>query len=103
MNFWAKVSLLIFVNSFIGAFLSKQIKAQIIPWYCTVITGAIAGLIWGYMSTSGKNLMYLSVLFDVLTAVTYIVTFIILGDKITVNQFLGILMSLVGIALINDL
>jgi hypothetical protein len=103
MNFWIKISLFIFINSFIGAYLSKLIKDQTIPWYCTVITGAISGLIWGYMTTSNKNMIYLSVVFDVLTALTYISVFLILGDKLTEVQIIGIIMSVLGIALISGL
>jgi drug/metabolite transporter (DMT)-like permease len=102
MNFWIKVSSFIFINSLIGAYLTKLIQAKAIPWYCTMITGSIAGLIWGYMSTSSKPLIYLSVLYDVLTAITYILVFILLGDKVTTTQFIGIVMSLIGIFLISE-
>lgn len=103
MNFWIKISVFIVINSFIGAYLSKLIKNQNIPWYCTAITGAIAGLIWGYMILSDKDLIYLSVLINVLNSITYISLFLILGDKITEVQIVGIIMSVLGVALISGL
>ena len=50
-----------------------------------------------------KNMIYLSVVFDVLTALTYISVFLILGDKLTEVQIIGIIMSVLGIALISGL
>ena len=66
------------------------------------LSATLSGLVWGWMVSQKKNLVYTSVLYDALMAITYILVLIFLGEKLTLIQFLGITLAIVGIILVNS-
>jgi drug/metabolite transporter (DMT)-like permease len=101
MLFYLFIIITLFANSSLGAMISKEIQGKNLPWYACSLSGCFGGLIWGYMSNSGRPLIYMSILFDVITALTYITIFAYLGESITRTHVLGILFSLFGVFLLS--
>ena len=92
----------IFIAGVFGAIVSKQINLGNLPWWSTVVSATLSGLVWGWMVSQKKNLVYTSVLYDALMAITYILVLIFLGEKLTLIQFLAITLAIVGIILVNS-
>ncbi len=97
---WLKFVGLVVGSATIGAFISKAINAGAISWYWAVSTSVLSGLTWGWIAKNKDvSLVYASVLYDVLYAITYVVFLAIAGEKITTWQAIGIGMSIAGVAI----
>jgi hypothetical protein len=92
---------LLFVGS-LGAIASKQINQGNFPWWSSIFISLISGLVWGWMASQRVSLIYASTLYDATMAIVYVITFICLGENVSLIQFWGIVLSIVGIILINQ-
>ena len=60
------------------------------------------GLVWGWMASQKVDLIYSSTLYDVVTAATFVATFIFLGESFSLTQFWGIILAIAGMILMNQ-
>lgn len=98
--FWLKIIFLIISSATAGAFISKAINEGSIPWYWAISTSVLSGLVWGWIAKNRDiSLVYMSVLYDVLYAITYVVFLAIAGEKITTMQAVGVGISILGVAI----
>lgn len=97
---WFKIIFLIVGSATIGALISKGINSGNIPWYWAVSTSILSGLTWGWMAKNKDiSLVYASVLYDVLYAITYVIFLAVAGEKITTMQAIGVGISILGVAI----
>lgn len=98
--FWSKLIFLVVGSATAGAIISKAINAGSIAWYWAVSTSILSGLAWGWIAKNKDiSLVYASVLYDVLYAITYVVFLAYAGEKITTMQAVGIGISILGVAI----
>jgi len=94
--------ILILCSAIIGAIVSKQAKLNNISYAYVVLASIFPGIIWTLMiKKTNSSLAMIGVLFDVIYALGYFLTFIILGEKINNIQFLGAIFAIIGIILLN--
>ena len=87
---------------FLGAVLSKQINLGNLPWWIGIVSSGLSGLIWGWMASQKESIIMSSTLYDVTMAITYVVVLNLLGESITLTQFWGIVLAVVGMILVNQ-
>ena len=90
-----------FAGSF-GAIVSKQINLGNLPWWVGILSSSLGGLIWGWMASQKQSIIMSSTLYDVTMAITYVLVLILLGETLTLTQFWGIVLAVVGIVLVNQ-
>ena len=61
----------------------------------------IIGYLWGRMVKLGYQLSYISILYDVITSITYLLTFYMLGDRLKPMQILGVVIAIAGVVIIS--
>lgn len=99
---WLAFSVSLVLIGLLGALLSKKINSGDLPWYIAILPSVVSGGVWGvFVRHKGINLSYASALFDVVYTASYVLGFILLGDRLTPVQFLGFLISSFGIALMS--
>lgn len=97
---WFKLVFIVVGSAAIGAAVSKAINVGSIAWYWAVATSVLAGLAWGWIAKNKDiSLVYASVLYDVLYAITYVVFLAYAGEKITTMQAVGVGISILGVAI----
>lgn len=92
----------ILIVGIFGASVAKQIHQGNLPWWSAIFSSTLGGLVWGWMVSQKKKLVFTSTLYDSLMAITYITVLLILGEKLTLIQFWGIILTIVGIILVNS-
>lgn len=98
-SFWPLAVLAIVSTATVGAAISKHINEGTLAWYWAIAGSVLSGLAWGWIARQKNvSLVYASVLYDVLYALTYVGFLALAGEKITVNQAVGIGLSILGIA-----
>ena len=85
-----------------GAIVSKQINLGNLPWWVGILSSSLGGLIWGWMASQKQSIIMSSTLYDVTMAITYVLVLILLGETLTLTQFWGIVLAVVGIVLVNQ-
>jgi len=85
-----------------GAIVSKQINLGNLPWWVGILSSSLGGLIWGWMASQKQSIIMSSTLYDVTMAITYVLVLILLGETLTLTQFWGIVLAVVGIILVNQ-
>lgn len=99
---WITFSISLVLVGLFGALLSKKINQDELPWYTAIIPSIISGGVWGFfVRNKGINLSYASAIFDVIYTASYVMGFVLLGDRLTPIQILGFLISSFGIALMS--
>ena len=97
---WLKLIFLVVGSATAGAIVSKAINEGTISWYWAVSTSVLSGLSWGWIAKNKDiSLVYASVLYDVLYAITYVVFLAYAGEKITTMQAVGVGISILGVAI----
>lgn len=94
-------SLLIFVGLG-GGYFSKLInRGDAAPWV-TIFPSILSGLLWGLMAQSqGVNLSLMSILFDVVYTAAFVVSFVLMGDRLSPIQVAGFVVSLIGVTMMS--
>jgi hypothetical protein len=100
--FFAKSILGIILAGSFGAIVSKQINLGNLPWWVGIFSSSLGGLIWGWMASQKQSIIMSSTLYDVTMAITYVLVLILLGETLTLTQFWGIVLAVVGIVLVNQ-
>ena len=95
--FWLKSIAAITLIGIVNSWVSKAINLGGAGWYAMIPVAMASGAIWGWMSKHSTSLAFASTLYDIVYAIAYILGLVLLGDKITVIQLLGIFISIVGI------
>lgn len=97
--FWPYAILAIVTTALAGAAISKAINLGALPWYAAVAGSVLSGLAWGFIAKNKQvSLVYASVLYDVLYALTYVLFLAATGEKLTPYQVAGVSLSILGIA-----
>lgn len=97
VDFWLKAVLAIIATATLGAGISKGINTGIMSWYWAVVSAMVSGLTWGWIARhKDVSLVYASVVYDVLYALTYVVFLACAGEKLTAYQVAGVGLSLLG-------
>lgn len=100
--FFIKSILGIMLAGSFGAIVSKQINLGNLPWWVGILSSSLGGLIWGWMASQKQSIIMSSTLYDVTMAITYVLVLILLGETLTLTQFWGIVLAVVGIILVNQ-
>jgi drug/metabolite transporter (DMT)-like permease len=100
--FFIKSILGIMLAGSFGAIVSKQINLGNLPWWVGILSSSLGGLIWGWMASQKQSIIMSSTLYDVTMAITYVLVLILLGETLTLTQFWGIVLAVVGIVLVNQ-
>lgn len=99
--FFLKAMLGILIAGIFGANVAKQIHDGNLPWWTAIFSSTLGGVVWGWMVSQKKTLFFTSTLYNVLMGTTYIIALLFLGERLTLIQFWGITLTLVGIILVN--
>jgi drug/metabolite transporter (DMT)-like permease len=99
MIFWPIIPL--FLIGLFGAWLAKQISNGNLPWWLPIIPSVCTGLLWGWVSKRSKDLSLATITFDIVYATAFLTGFFILGDRLSSLQILGVILSLIGVALMS--
>ena len=86
----------------LGAMLSKQINLGNLPWWMGIVSSGLGGLVWGWMASQKESIIMSSTLYDVTMAITYVAVLHFLGESISLVQFWGIVLAVVGMILVNQ-
>lgn len=93
--------LAVFVTCIAGSWLSIQSRDAIIPMYYTCISGIVMTIAWMILAKQTKiNIVVMSAWVDVAAAMGYFVGFAIMGESISLIQWAGITLLLLGLLLI---
>jgi len=90
---------LLFLTGLFGAWLAKSISNGTIPWWMPIIPSVGTGLLWGWVSRRTQNLTLATMIFDTIYTGAFVIGFIMLGDKLSTHQVIGVILTLIGIAL----
>lgn len=95
--FWLKsITGIVFIAAF-GAWASKRINDGEIPWYTAAAMALPASLLWGWMARhKDVSLIYSSLVYDVVYTLSYTGCFVLLGERMTPLQWVGVTMAIVG-------
>ena len=99
--FWTKAVASLLAIGMIGALVSKGINHGKIGWYWAMVIAAASGAVWGWISRHPVSLVYASIVYDVVYALAYVIGLALLGDKVTPVQWLGVLVSILGVLLVG--
>ena len=98
-------SVLIIINTLIclgGAWVCVQIRSGNFAASTALISGVTTMVVWMLLVRNAKMpLVTASAWYDVTQALGYFVGFMICGEHISSTQWLGILLLLIGLALVN--
>lgn len=81
--------------------LTKQVQSGIVPFWVAVFPSIVNGLSWGYVSKTSQNLPRLSVAFDIVLSVAYMLGLMIMGERLTGQQAVGFLVAVAGLTLMH--
>jgi drug/metabolite transporter (DMT)-like permease len=85
----------------VGGLISRRIHAGELPWWSAVVPALLGGSAWGWMCRQGQPLVYASLVYDLAATLTYVGFFVATGDRLSLTQGVGVVLSIVGIALVS--
>lgn len=91
----------LFLVGIFGAWLAKGISGGALPWWLPILPSLGTGLLWGWVSRVSSDLSVATVVFDVVYTGAFLAGFLLLGDRLSVLQSCGILLAMVGVALMS--
>jgi hypothetical protein len=94
--------IVLFLVGIAGAFVSKKVQLGNLPIYAPILTSALSGIVWGWLSIQSKNLSLMSIIVNVIYSSAFVFGFYLLGEKLTTFQLLGFVISLIGIAIMTS-
>ena len=85
-----------------GAWATGRVVNGELPWWITGLVAMMSGCVWGWVSPVFKGQLSLgSVGFDVVYGGSYVLGFLLLGERLTGFGWLGVVVSFLGIALMS--
>ena len=90
------------VTALIGGWVSRRIETGEWPWQAAWLTALLAGSMWAWLCRAGRPLVVVSLLYDVAATLGYTVYFVATGDRLTVQQVVGVVLTLVGMVLVGS-
>lgn len=87
--------------SFVGAVISKKINDGSIGFLWFVIPSLFSGALWGHISKMPHRLSFMSTVFDTVYSATYLICFVLMGEKINLTQLSGFIIAMFGIYLMH--
>lgn len=86
-----------------GGYLTKQINRGAAPVWSAMVPSVLSGLLWGFMARqqTSLSLSLLSIIYDITYAVSYVVVFVAMGDRLSPLQILGFIVALCGITMMS--
>lgn len=92
---------LVFLICLGGSWISTEVRNNNLPFYLTSLSGILITIIWVYIvKWSRINLFLVSAWIDVAAALGYFIGLSLLGEPVTVTQWIGIVLLTVGLYLI---
>ena len=95
---------LLILNSILGAWCAKLSNNNVpyAGWYVYIV-GSIGILLWVWASRISKNLLFDSMLYDIILTIMFTGTLIILkcGSSFTMYNWIGVVLALIGLILIK--
>ena len=82
-------------------FFQKKINENNVSFLWFIIPSVLSGIIWGHISNMPHKLSFMSTVFDTAYSVSYLICFVIMGEKLTITQFFGFFVAIVGIYLMH--
>ena len=98
--------LVLVLNGVVGAWITQRVTEGLMPWWSTVVTAVVTavvtGLLWGWGSPMfvGK-LSVACVVFDVVYGFSFVMGFVMMGEKMSMLQCAGVLVSFLGIGMMS--
>ena len=99
--FWFKSAFALSLVGLLGSRISKGINSGELMSYWYVIVSIMSGCVWVWMTRQKVSLVYASMFYDAVYAVSYMLGFWLLGETITWVQLFGIFLAMLGVALIG--
>lgn len=90
---------MLLLASVVGSWVSIRAKSGDVSSYWLFLASFISTIAWIRLIKSGMKLTLAAVLFDVGAAAAYLAVMVIMGERMTVAQGLGALLTMAGIAL----
>lgn len=87
------------INSVLAAWLTWKWRAAEISPLWLFPCGLIGTTLWVFAARSAERLTFLGIVWDVLIAGSYFLTFLALGESVTLLQALGAAMAIAGIVM----
>lgn len=102
MRLWLLIFLLIIVG-LIGGCLTKLINKGVVPAWAAVMPSVLSGILWGFMAKQQTtlSLSFLSMIYDVTYAASFVAVFVMMGDRLSFIQACGFAVSLLGVVMMS--
>jgi|LauGreDrversion4_2_1035121.scaffolds.fasta_scaffold01981_7 hypothetical protein len=89
----------LFATGVFGSYVAKKVQGGALPVWAPIAPSIVSGVLWGLISKKSHNLSLMSVLVDVIYTAAFVFGFFLLGDRLTPLQIAGLIVSLVGVAM----
>ena len=85
-----------------GSWISFEVRNNHLPFYWTALSGTLITCIWVYIVKWSKcNLFLISAWIDVAAALGYFIGLSLLGEPVTTQQTVGIILLVIGLFLVG--
>ena len=89
--------------STIGAYVSWLARQGHAPLWAVPMATLLGGLLWTWTVKSSKGtLAQASMYYDVVMSVSYVATFLALGDRLSLKQGIGVVIAFMALLLLHD-
>ena len=86
----------------VGAWMTHRVVDGEMPWWVTGLVAMMSGCIWGWVSPAFRGQLTLgSVGFDVVYGGSYVLGFLLMGERLSGLGWLGVGVSFLGIVLMG--
>jgi multidrug transporter EmrE-like cation transporter len=86
----------------LGAYLSRQVRADELHWSAMYITTFLSSSVWIYLTrVSSLSLVWASCLYDVVYCLAFFLGFLLLGERVSWIQAVGVVLLLAGMSLVS--
>jgi drug/metabolite transporter (DMT)-like permease len=87
---------------FLGAFLSQQSRAGELHWSVMYVTAFLSSSVWIYLARfSSMPLVWASCLYDVVYCLAFFLGFLLLGERVSWIQGVGLVLLVLGLGLVS--
>ena len=96
------ICLVNFIVSFAGSIVSYHVKNSNISMYYACISGIMLSILWAFASRyTNLKLIVASALFSTICEIAYLAGYIYMGTKMSLYNYFGILLILLGIIFLH--
>jgi len=88
-------------TAFVGAFVSKQINLGKINMLWALLVSLVVGLQWAWLVKNSTAPIVSAVAFDVVYSTSFVLGFVVLGERMSALQAVGFALTVAGMAMMS--